>query len=109
MTSQQPTQRLQGKVAVITGAGSGIGLAIATRGIRCNAICPGGTRTNIAETMPQERLDPAGAARTGAYAALIPVFMEPTDMADLALFLACDESKRINGAIIAADGGWTAA
>ena len=35
----------------------------AKQGIRCNAICPGGTRTNIAETMPQDRLDPAGAAR----------------------------------------------
>jgi NAD(P)-dependent dehydrogenase (short-subunit alcohol dehydrogenase family) len=81
----------------------------AARGIRCNAICPGGTQTNIAETMPRERLDPQGAARAGAYAALIPAFLEPVDIANLALFLASDESRHINGAIIPADAGWTAA
>jgi NAD(P)-dependent dehydrogenase (short-subunit alcohol dehydrogenase family) len=81
----------------------------AKQGIRCNAICPGGTRTNIAESMPRDRLDPAGASRAGAYAALMPSVLEPEDIAALALFLASDESRYINGAIIPADGGWTAA
>jgi NAD(P)-dependent dehydrogenase (short-subunit alcohol dehydrogenase family) len=81
----------------------------ATQGIRCNAICPGGTRTNIAETMVPERMSAAGAARAGAYAALIPATLEPEDIATLALFLASDESRKINGAIIPADAGWTAA
>ena len=80
----------------------------ATRGIRCNAICPGGTRTNIGESMPQERLDPTGAQRAGAFAALIPVYMDPEDIAALALFFASDESRHINGAIVPADGGWDA-
>jgi NAD(P)-dependent dehydrogenase (short-subunit alcohol dehydrogenase family) len=80
----------------------------AQKQVRCNAICPGGTRTNIAETMPQERLDPVGAARAGAFAALIPAFLEPDDIAGLALYLASDESRRINGAVIPADGGWMA-
>jgi NAD(P)-dependent dehydrogenase (short-subunit alcohol dehydrogenase family) len=80
----------------------------ATRGIRCNAICPGGTKTNIGETMPQERLDPTGAQRAGAFAALIPVYMDPEDIAALALFFASDESRHINGAIVPADGGWDA-
>ena len=81
----------------------------AQQGIRANAIAPGGTRTNIAESMPQERLDRAGAARAAAYAALIPAYLEPDDLAALALFLASDESSRINGAVITADAGWTAA
>jgi NAD(P)-dependent dehydrogenase (short-subunit alcohol dehydrogenase family) len=81
----------------------------ARKGIRCNAICPGGTATNIAETMPADRLDAEGSARAGAYAALIPAFLEPGDIANLALFLASDESRHINGAIIPADAGWTAA
>ncbi|MGD9890155.1 MAG: SDR family NAD(P)-dependent oxidoreductase [Dehalococcoidia bacterium] len=81
----------------------------ATQGIRCNAICPGGTRTNIGETMPRERLDPAGSARAMAFGALMPAMLEPEDIAALALFLASDESRRINGAIIPADAGWTAA
>jgi NAD(P)-dependent dehydrogenase (short-subunit alcohol dehydrogenase family) len=81
----------------------------AKKGIRCNAICPGGTKTNIGETMTPERMDPVGAARAGEYAALIPVMLEPTNIAALALFLASDESRFVNGAIIPADGGWTAA
>lgn len=80
----------------------------ATKGIRCNAICPGGTRTNIGETMPPERLDPEGGARAQAFAALIPGILEPVDIANLALFLASDESRYINGAIITADAGWKA-
>jgi NAD(P)-dependent dehydrogenase (short-subunit alcohol dehydrogenase family) len=81
----------------------------ASKGIRCNAICPGGTATNIAETMPADRMDAEGSARAGAYAALIPAFLDPGDIAHLALFLASDESRHINGAIIPADAGWTAA
>lgn len=80
----------------------------ATKGIRCNAICPGGTRTNIAETMIPDRLDAAGAGRAGTFAALIPAMLESEDIAALALFLAADESRYINGAIIPADAGWTA-
>jgi NAD(P)-dependent dehydrogenase (short-subunit alcohol dehydrogenase family) len=81
----------------------------ARQGLRCNAICPGATATNIAETMPSDRLDPAGAARAAEYAALIPAVLDPADIAALALFLASDESRHINGAIIPADAGWTAA
>jgi len=50
-----------------------------------------------------------GAARAGAYGSLIPELLEAEDIAALALFLASDESRRINGAIIPADAGWTAA
>ena len=81
----------------------------ATRGIRCNAICPGATKTNIAETMPPERLDAAGSQRAGLFATLVPAYLEPIDIASLALFLASDESQHINGTIIPADGGWAAA
>jgi NAD(P)-dependent dehydrogenase (short-subunit alcohol dehydrogenase family) len=80
----------------------------AQRGIRCNAICPGATKTNIGESMPRERLDAAGAARAGAFAALAPAYLDPIDIAALALFLASDESRHINGAIIPADAGWAA-
>ncbi len=81
----------------------------APKGIRANAIAPGGTKTNIGETMPRERIDPAGAARLGAYSALIPAMLDPEDIAALALFLASDEARYVNGAIIPADAGWTAA
>jgi len=80
----------------------------AQRGIRCNAICPGATKTNIQESMPSDRLDPTGAQRAQQFAALAPAYLEPEDIASLALFLASDESRHINGAIIPADGGWDA-
>lgn len=80
----------------------------AKQGIRCNAICPGATVTNIGETMPRDRLDAAGSARAGMFAALAPAYLDPTDIAALALFLASDESRHINGAIIPADAGWDA-
>jgi NAD(P)-dependent dehydrogenase (short-subunit alcohol dehydrogenase family) len=80
----------------------------AQRGIRCNAICPGATITNIGETMVPDRLDAAGLARARAFAALVPASLEPGDIAALALFLASDESCKINGAIIPADAGWAA-
>jgi NAD(P)-dependent dehydrogenase (short-subunit alcohol dehydrogenase family) len=75
----------------------------AAKGIRCNAICPGATKTHIGETMPTERLDAAGAQRAQAFTALAPA-----DIAALALFLASDEARHINGAIIPADAGWAA-
>jgi NAD(P)-dependent dehydrogenase (short-subunit alcohol dehydrogenase family) len=80
----------------------------AKQGIRCNAICPGATVTNIGESMPKDRLDAAGAARAGAFAALAPAYLAASDIAALALFLASDESRTINGAIIPADAGWAA-
>ena len=80
----------------------------AQRGIRCNAICPGATKTHIAETMPPDKLDHAGMARAQTFAALAPAYLEPEDIAGLALFLASDDSLRINGTIIPADAGWAA-
>ena len=78
----------------------------AKQGIRCNAICPGGTITNISESMAPDRLDAAGAQRMSAFSALMPATLEAVDIATLALFLASDESRYINGTIIPADAGW---
>ncbi len=80
----------------------------ARQAIRCNAICPGATITNIAESMPAERLDPTGSARAAEFATLIPAVLDAADIANLALFLASDEARHINGAVITADGGWKA-
>jgi len=81
----------------------------ALQGIRCNAMACGGVETNIQQSIDPATVDQAGAARYGAYQALIPAFLKPIEIAQLALFLASDDSRHVNGAIIPIDGGWTVA
>jgi NAD(P)-dependent dehydrogenase (short-subunit alcohol dehydrogenase family) len=81
----------------------------AKQGIRCNAICPGAVKTNIEETMPKDQIDAAGFERSVAFFMLTAAFLEPTDIAPLALYLASDESRWINGSVIGADSGMSAA
>mgnify|MGYP006307426773 CR=1 len=59
--------------------------------------------------MPREKLDSFGSQRAGEFAAWIPMYMEPQDNADPALFLASDQSRCINGAWGPAVGGGDAA
>lgn len=86
----------------------GIALDYAKQGIRCNAIAPGWVDTPI---------NYAHAALLGgleAVYATIDSFQPigrpgtPREIANVALFLASDESSFVTGAIIVADGGMTA-
>jgi NAD(P)-dependent dehydrogenase (short-subunit alcohol dehydrogenase family) len=38
---------------------------------------------------------------------LNPRLIEPEEVAKVALFLACDDSSAINGAVVTTDAGWT--
>jgi NAD(P)-dependent dehydrogenase (short-subunit alcohol dehydrogenase family) len=78
-------------------------------GVRCNAIAAGAVETNIMQSVDATKMDPKGSARFCPVYAVIPAQLKPSDVALLALFLAGDESKMINGAIIPADAGWSAA
>lgn len=79
------------------------------RGVRCNAILPGGVATNIIQSVDMTKFDRTGSARTKVYTDTMPGLLQGTDIANLALFLASDESRFINGAVITADAGWRAA
>lgn len=81
----------------------------AKQGLRCNAIASGGVTTNIMQSVDATKLDQAALGRIGPYHAANPGMLEPVDIANLVLFLASDESRYINGAIIPADMGWRAA
>ena len=95
----------KGAIVMLT---KGIALDYAKQGIRCNCICPGWVDTPInyahAELMGGlakiyaeiDRFQPIG--RPG----------EPSEIANLALFLASDEASFLTGSIITADGGMTA-
>lgn len=76
--------------------------------VRCNAIAAGGVETTIGNSMDMSRLDQGGYARSKPIHDTAPRFLKPMDIANLALFLASDESRNINGAIIPADAGWSA-
>lgn len=79
----------------------------ANKGIRCNAIAPGATATNISASM--KNINEFGMSRTQLTQAVIPRVGSPEEIAEVALFLASDDSSFVNGAIIAADAGWTSA
>lgn len=72
--------------------------------IRANAIAPGGVATNITDTIKD--VDPDGVKVAMSFGENLPIG-EPDDIAQLALFLASENSKFINGAIVTADGGLT--
>ena len=70
-------------------------------GIRSNAICPGMIRTALSAKFYEE---PGFEARRAAVTASRRIG-EPSDIADVALFLASPRASYVNGAEIAVDGG----
>ncbi|MEV0612737.1 glucose 1-dehydrogenase [Nonomuraea sp. NPDC050404] len=90
----------------VVGLTKSVAWAYAKDGIRCNAILPGPTMTNIATG---GSFDPTGAARLGPVLALGESLAQPEQMADAALFLASEAASFVNGAILPVDGGWSAA
>lgn len=73
------------------------------KGIRCNAICPGGVETPIGVGGMPSAL---GMERAQRYFKLMPRFCKPDDVASVVSFLASDDSRYVNGAVITVDGGW---
>jgi NAD(P)-dependent dehydrogenase (short-subunit alcohol dehydrogenase family) len=76
--------------------------------IRCNAIAPGWVASDLSETYLESRADPAAAR--DALNRLHPVGRvgRPTDVGDLAVYLASDKSSFLTGEIVVLDGGRTA-
>ncbi len=90
----------------VNGFTKNTGYMYANEGIRCNAIAPGAVETNIGSTMTA--INEFGMGRMQPGMALNPRMGQPEEIAQVALFLASDEASFVNGAVIVADGGWTA-
>jgi len=78
----------------------------AKEGIRCNGIAPGAVETNIGQSMTN--INEFGMGRTMLGMGLNPRTAKPEEIAQLALFLVSEDSSFVNGAIVVADGGWSA-
>lgn len=74
--------------------------------IRCNAIAPAHVNTGFAASM--ENFDKFGMEIATRGVSMMPKAGEVEDIANIALFLASDESSYINGVALAADAGWSA-
>ncbi|MBN9078638.1 MAG: NAD(P)-dependent oxidoreductase [Rhizobiales bacterium 65-79] len=96
--------------AAVVGLTKAVAVDFVSKGIRCNAICPGTVRSPSWE----ERVEELGKDMGGKQKAL-DMFVgrqpmgrvgEPAEIAALALYLASDESAFTTGTAIPIDGGW---
>lgn len=90
----------------IVGLTMSMAVGLIQKGIRTNCINPGGTITNIEENSGG-KYHPEGMGMLMDIAGKFPTqgYAQPEDIANAALWLCCDDSKHINGAIVPVDRG----
>ena len=93
--------------AAVIGLTKAIAADFVTKGIRCNALCPGTVETpslegRIASMGDAEKVRPIFVARQP-----MGRLGRPEDIAAAALFLASDESDFMTGQTVVIDGGWS--
>lgn len=75
------------------------------RGIRVNAVAPGGTRTHVMDTITP---DGDGASVIARYQNNVGRLASPDEVANAIVFLASDAASNINGVVVPVDDGWSA-
>ncbi len=73
------------------------------KGIRCNAICPGGVETEVMNSQTNISQTGMGRVMAGLDTAITPG--KPEDIAAAVLYLASDDARFVNGAAMVIDGG----
>lgn len=89
----------------IAGLTKSLAVTYRSKGIRANAIAPGGTITNIRLDIDRNALGPQALA---AYMGNVGQPAAAETQAAAILFLASEAAGNINGAILPVDGGWSA-
>jgi len=88
----------------LVGLTRSLALEFASRDLRVNCICPGGIKTPLGrffqrrDDFEQNIVDYSAPPKPGHFA-------DPEDIARLIAFLASDDARMVNGAILTADGG----
>lgn len=92
----------------ILGLTKSAALEVAGRGIRVNALCPGGIKTDMLEGVFNASPVPGDAEK--GFLSLHPMkrFAEPEEIAKVCVWISSEEASYINGASIPIDGGFTA-
>jgi NAD(P)-dependent dehydrogenase (short-subunit alcohol dehydrogenase family) len=93
--------KLKNKVAIVTGAGSGIGAATA------RLFAAEGAHLVLVDR-EQRQADPEAARAFWRQRHPMGRIGQPEEVAKAALFLASDDSSFVTGTLLFVDGGWTA-
>jgi NAD(P)-dependent dehydrogenase (short-subunit alcohol dehydrogenase family) len=78
-------------------------LAYARHGIRCNALCPGDFDSPMLQAYFQSTAEPAQARALMDQAYPAGRILDPTEVASVAVFLASDAAKGVNGTSVVVD------
>jgi len=92
----------------LIGATKNTAFFYARKGIRCNAIAPGGIETHIGEGEFMKKMNSAAFETLQPGMALNPAMGKPEDIAGAVGYLASPQARFVNGAVLTVDGGWTA-
>ena len=98
----------------IAGLTKTVALELATFKVTCNCISPGYVWTPLVENQIPDTMAARGMTREQVIADVLLAkqpskkFVQPEEVAALAVFLCRDEAQNINGANYSIDGGWTA-
>jgi NAD(P)-dependent dehydrogenase (short-subunit alcohol dehydrogenase family) len=88
----------------VVGLTKNIAFTYADKGIRCNAICPGGVETSIIGGEYNE----FGFSRMQLGVPAMPRMGKPEEVGNVALMLVSDDASFVNGVAIPVDAGWMA-
>ena len=93
--------------AAVIGLTKSVAAEYVTRGIRCNALCPGTVETPSLQDRLQAYADPAAARRDFIARQPMGRLGTPEEIAALCVYLASDESAFVTGTTQIIDGGMT--
>ncbi len=102
----QPARQRRGRAYTaskhgIAGLAESLAVTYRNKGIRANAIAPGGAKTAVDR-------DALGPQVLASYLGNVGTAAEAEEQAAAILFLASDAASNINGAILPVDNGWSA-